>query len=83
MTIMKIFLSLSERMCLMKAQPVPMSAMVMKSSAPFRLQKGKLSEHQGSLRLTLGVRAYSPCYDFRDFLQKRGTTSLQAPHPTI
>lgn len=46
MTIMKIFLSLSERMCLMKAQPVPMSAMVMKSSAPFRLQKGKLSEHQ-------------------------------------
>ena len=36
---MKIFLSLSERMCLMKAQPVPMSAMVMNSSAPFKLEK--------------------------------------------
>lgn len=41
MTIMKIFLSLSERMCLMKAQPVPMSAMVMNRSAPFKLQKKK------------------------------------------
>lgn len=39
MTIMKIFLSLSERMCLMKAQPVPMSAMVMNSSAPFKLKQ--------------------------------------------
>lgn len=38
MTIMKIFLSLSDKMCLMKAQPVPMRAMVMNSSAPFRLE---------------------------------------------
>ena len=43
---MKTFLSLSERMCLMKAQPVPMSAMVMNSSAPFRLQKGRTKRHQ-------------------------------------
>lgn len=41
MTIMKIFLSLSERICLMKAQPVPMSAMVMNRSAPFKLEKKK------------------------------------------
>lgn len=41
MTIMKIFLSLSERICLMKAQPVPMSAIVMNSSAPFKLEKKK------------------------------------------
>ena len=43
---MKTFLSLSERMCLMKAQPVPMSAMVMNSSAPFKLQKGRMNRHQ-------------------------------------
>ena len=43
---MKIFLSLSERMCLMKAQPVPMSAMVMNSSAPFKLQRNKMNRHQ-------------------------------------
>lgn len=38
MTIMKIFLSLSERMCLTKAQPVPIRATVMNSSAPFSLK---------------------------------------------
>lgn len=30
----------------MKAQPVPMSAMVMNSSAPFKLQKGRMNRHQ-------------------------------------
>lgn len=35
MTIMKIFLSLSERICLTKAQPVPINAIVMNNSAPF------------------------------------------------
>lgn len=34
---MKIFFSLSERMYLMKAKPVPIRARVMNSSAPFRL----------------------------------------------
>lgn len=38
MTIMKIFFSLSDRMYLTKAQPVPMSARVMKSRAPFSLE---------------------------------------------
>lgn len=49
MTIMKIFLSLSERMCLMKAQPVPMSAMVMNSSAPFKLKKENVRHERASL----------------------------------
>lgn len=39
MTIMKIFLSLSDRMCLMKAQPVPMRAIVMNRRAPFSLEE--------------------------------------------
>lgn len=43
---MKIFLSLSDRMCLMKAQPVPMRAMVMKRRAPFSLE-----EKQAPVRL--------------------------------
>ena len=38
MTIMKIFLSLSERMCLMNAQPAPISTMVINSRAPFILK---------------------------------------------
>lgn len=42
MTIMKIFLSLSERMCLTKAQPVPIKAIVMNSSAPFSLQRKQI-----------------------------------------
>ena len=50
MTIMKIFLSLSERMCLMKAQPVPMSAMVMNSRAPFKLEKKNFMHTDGSLQ---------------------------------
>lgn len=36
---MKIFLSLSDRMCLMKAQPVPIRAIVMNKSAPFSLKE--------------------------------------------
>lgn len=39
MTIMKIFFSLSDRMYLTKAQPVPIRASVMNSSAPLSLGK--------------------------------------------
>jgi len=41
---MKIFLSLSERICLTKAQPVPINAIVMNNSAPFSLHKVKKSD---------------------------------------
>lgn len=39
---MNIFLSLSERMCLMKAQPVPMRAIVMNRRAPFSLKEKQI-----------------------------------------
>lgn len=38
MTIMNIFLSLSERICLMNVQPVPMSTIVMNNTEPFNLK---------------------------------------------
>lgn len=49
MTIMKIFLSLSERMCLTKAQPVPIKAIVINSSAPFSLQRKQSEIKIGSM----------------------------------
>lgn len=41
---MKIFLSLSERMCLMKAQPVPMRAIVMNRRAPLNLKEKQIMQ---------------------------------------
>lgn len=46
MTIMKIFLSLSDRMCLMKAQPVPIRAIVMNRRAPFSLKQKKILQRE-------------------------------------
>lgn len=70
MTIMKIFLSLSERMCLMKAQPVPMSAMVMNSSAPFKLKQKTFHRRKWVSSDSLRVRSHSSFYDLTCRLRK-------------
>lgn len=63
MTIMKIFFSLSDRMYLTKAQPVPISASVMNRRAPLSLeskafQNVKLEKHKIDSRIILNFLSW-------------------------